>query len=292
MSAENTETVVQPNANLDPAAASASSPPNEGADGANGSETRDDKGKFRSPLQPRIDELTRDKHDARREAAYWRQRAEALEQAGKPAAEPPKKPEASEFDSYDAYVEALADWKADQKIDSKLKARDEQSAATRQAETRANNWDKSVAAAREKHADYDDVMSASDVPIANHVAELLLDSEAGATVALHLAKNADVAKRLNAMTSVAAARELGKIEAQLAVAAEPPANEEDNGAQPPAGGDKPLKDAVPAAKPKTSAAPAPAKTVGQNRSTKVPLEKMSMDDYVKTRTEQGARWAR
>ena len=41
---------------------------------------RDEKGQFKSPVQDRIDELTRARREAEREAAYWRQRATPAEE--------------------------------------------------------------------------------------------------------------------------------------------------------------------------------------------------------------------
>src|SRR3954469_9183752 len=46
---------------------------------------RDEKGKFKSPTQARIDELTRARREAEREAEYWKQRATPA-QSQEPAA--------------------------------------------------------------------------------------------------------------------------------------------------------------------------------------------------------------
>src|SRR2546423_213152 len=240
---------------------------------------RDDKGRFRNPDQPRIDELTRKVRETEREAAYRRARAEA---ATTPPEKPREKPTADKFDDYGAYVEALADWKADEKIRVALDARDKAAAETRQSETRTTNWQERQAEARKSIPDLDAVMEASDVPIAAHVASELLDSELGPQIAYHLAKHPDIAAKLNGLTPTAAAREIGRLEATLGTVSAP--------SEPVV--DAPAEPVPPAPKAKTTSAPPPVKPTGQGRSTSVDLAKASMDEYVAARKAQGASWAR
>lgn len=257
-------------------------------------------GKFRSPVQPRIDELTRDREDARREAAYWRTRAEAeAAERTKAAAAPAeiKKPVPDDFDDYGAYVEALTDWKAEVKVNEKLDTRERRTAEERQQHERVTNWATREEAARKAIPDYDEVMGrANSIPVAPHVVEQLLDADRGPEVAAHLARHPEIADKLNKMTPVQAAREIGKIEAKLPdpvasndaagddTTTEPNKGDDGKGTQPAAQQGKPPV--------KTTTAPAPAKTAGQSRSTTVPLEKMGMDEYVAARKAQGAQWAR
>jgi hypothetical protein len=250
----------------------AETPPAEAQD-------RESNGRFRNPVQPRIDELTRKVRENEREAAYWRARAEA---AAAPAKEPPKKPTPDQFDDYGAYVEALTDFKADEKVDAKLDARDKAAAERQQAQTRVTTWNERVIEARKSIPDYDAVMAASDVPIAEHVLDELRDSELGPQLAYHLDRNPAVAEKLNTMNPRQAAREIGRLEAKLlsTASASPDPVEVPKEAEPPA------------PKVKTTNAPPPVKPVGQGRSTAVDLSKASMDDYVKQRAAQGATWAR
>lgn len=244
---------------------------------------REANGKFRSPMQPRIDELTRQKHEARREADYWRQRAEA---AAKPPEAPPKEPTADQFDNYGDYVKALAKWEAKGVFEEQTKERDTRTAAEKQASARASNWVKNTDALKAELPDYHDVVSASEVPVTDVVKDLLLDSDAGPRIAYHLSKNPDVAEKLNAMTEREAAREIGRLEVKLAASA-PPASDEaaaEIEAQTPVAPTPPAR--------KTTSAPAPAKPVTAGRSTTPPLDKMSQADYEKTRKAQGASWAR
>jgi hypothetical protein len=273
------ETVSAPEAPVvEPAVANVSpdaSPP------ADATPDRDTNGRFRNPVQPRIDELTRKVRENEREALYWKTRAEA---AAAPPKEAPKKPTPADFDDYGAYVEALTDFKADEKVNTALDAREKAAAEKQEAKTRVTTWNERVTEARKTLPDYDAVMAASDVPVADHVLDELRDSELGPQLAYHLDKNPDVAEKLNNMNPRQAAREIGRLEAKLlsTVSASPDPEV-----------DAPQKDPEPVAPTiKTTKAPPPVKPVGQGRSTSVDLAKASMDDYVKTRAAQGASWAR
>ena len=264
----------------------------DGQQAADGSQpdNRDDKGRFRNPVQPRIDELTRAQREAQRERDYWRQRAEAAEQTANPPPPPPAKPTPDQFDTYDAFVEALTDWKADQKIDAKLSERDTRTKEQQQQEARVSSWTEREAAARQAIPDYDEVMAASNVPVTRAVEAELLDSPRGPELAVHLAKNPDVAERLNRLDARAVAREIALIEARLPTVSAPTPPTDDDDA-PPAPAAR-TSSAPPPQAPRTTSAPPPAKPTGSGRSATVPLEKMGMDDYVAKRKEMGASWAR
>lgn len=263
---------------VEPAAAA----PTETPAKPEGEVERGENGQFRKPVQPRIDELTRKHRESEREAAYWRTRAETREaQDSAKAAEPPPKPTADQFETYDAFVEALSEWKADGKVKAALAEHDKRTAAERQAEARKQTFQERQTAAKAKLADYDAVLSASDVRVADHVIAALNDSEREAELLYHLAKHPEIADRLNLLSPLGAARELGRIEEGLSAPVIPDPKEEPAEAEPPAIAPK-----------KTTAAPPPAKPLPSGRSTPVDLAKAGMDEYVKTRRSQGARWAR
>lgn len=240
---------------------------------------RDDKGRFRNPVQPRIDELTRKVRENEREAAFWRARAEAAE---KPPEKPAEKPTPDKFDDYGQYVEALTEFKADEKVKATLDARDKQTAEKRETETRQSTWQTRKAEAAKVIPDIDAVLSSSTVPVADHVQVELLDSEFGPQIAYHLDKHPELAEKLNAMSPTQAAREIGRLEATMVKPAPVAAAEEGTDPEP----------AAPVIEVKTTKAPPPVKPIGQGRSTAVDLSKASMDDYVKARVAQGASWAR
>jgi hypothetical protein len=250
---------------------------NQQQDNADNQQDRDEQGRFKKGVQPRIDELTRARREAEREAAYWRARATAgqtgQEQAQSPAPAASTKPTPDQFGDYGAYVEALTDWKTEQAL---LK-READHAKAQEAATKAKTWDERQGAARTAMPDYDEVVGGSDTPVAQHVIDAILESENGPGLVYHLAKNPDVAERLNGMSPLAAARELGKLEASLQKAATA-------GQGSAAAPQQQAKE--------VSKAPAPVKPLGQGRATPVDLSKSSMDDYIAQRKAQGATWAR
>jgi hypothetical protein len=236
----------------------------EQAQGNEGQQTeRDEKGRFKG-VQPRIDELTRARREAEREAAYWRQVAQGTQS---PAQAAPQRPVPENFEKYDEYIDALTDWKAEQAVAKRMEA----DSTRKVAETRAQTFQERQAQFRQQAPDYDEVVASSDAPLSNHVAEVLQDSDLGPQLAYHFAKNPDVLLRLNGMNPTAAAREIGRLEATLSA--------------------KPAAPAAPTKK--VSNTPAPAGTLGtQGRATTPALQNLSMDEYMKQRKAQGARWAR
>lgn len=167
-------------------------------------------------VQKRFDELTRKAHEAAREAAYWREQATKSQAPSTDAA----KPASDSFDSDADYFEALADWKAEQKVGEFRKQQQAEAlnkAEQTQTATRFELYQERVAASLEAIPDYAEVVGASDVPAAPHVLESILDSDSGPQLAYHLAKHPELAEQLNAMTPVQAAREIGRLEAQLAM---------------------------------------------------------------------------
>lgn len=231
----------------------------------------EDKGRARG-VQTRIDELTRSRREAEREAAYWKARVQgdpAQNPAQTPAAS--KAPEPSQFKTQEEYIDAVTDYKVEQKLAKK----DAEQTHVKQVTERAQSWQEKLVSARLETPDFDQVMNNADIAVATHVADLLLEADAGASIAYHLAQNPDKLNKINAMSPAKAAIELGKLEATLSKpASNDPAPE------------------VKAPEAKTSKAPPPAKTLGQGRSTTPALADLPMDDYVKQRKAQGASWAR
>ncbi len=228
---------------------------------------RDERGRFKPGVQERINELTRKRGEAERERDYWKQRAEST---NAPPAEAAKKPVLDDFKSADEYVEALADWKAQEKVKEAFAQRDQEAAKRAEQavqKTREQSWAERMEATRKTHTDIDEVIGSADVPITDAMREALLDSEKGPQLAYHLAKNPAEAARIAGLSATQAALALGRIEASLAAPA-------------------------PAQKP-VSKAPAPmgALNTATASGTKDPST-MSMDEYKAWRKTSGAWWAR
>lgn len=212
----------------------------------------------------RINELTKRAHEAEREAQHWREAAERkpAESAGKPSPD--------KFGSYDEYVEALAEWKTDQRVSESFKRRDaerSQAAQDRAADAREQAWQARQIEFRKSNPDYDSAFSSLAGKLPNHVVETIGDSDFGPHVVYHLAKHPETVKRINALPPLAAARELGRIEATLS------------------------NPAAPQFKP-ASKAPAPITPARSSAPAAVDLASANMDQYIAARRKQGATFRR
>lgn len=256
----------------------------QGAADPNGGENRDEKGRFKNPVQPRIDELTRKGREAERERDYWRTRAETAEKKPEAEAKETPKPKVEDFTDYGDFVEALTDWKADRRAEAIREDVRNERAAERGAETAKSTFEKSAVDARKALPDYDEVMAgAKSVRISDGVAAALRESDRQAELAYQLVKDPSIADRLSSLSPAKAAMEIARMEAALEpVSAEP--DPEEKQAEVPAKPVPPVR--------KTTSAPAPIKPLGKGASTQTDLSKLGMDDYVKRRAEQGAKWAR
>ncbi len=248
MSAQETvEPVVTETIPATPESAPEQTPTSEAVTESETGQERDEKGQFRPKkgVQDRIDELTREKHESAREAAYWR----GIAEANKPkpvetVTEDPAKPKPEQFQNYDEFTEALKDWKIEQ--------REQKRTERERAETTASTWNQRAQATRQTLPDFDAVLSSSTAPMTKAMAETIQDSEKGPEVAYHLAKNPAEAARIAQLSPFAAARELGKLEVSLS---------------------------APKVQ-KTTTAPTPPTPIGSGRSTEGDPGKMSMDDYI------------
>lgn len=212
------------------------------------------------------------------EREYWRQ--QALGNAKKPAQQDdqPKKsekrddakPDPKDFDDYDAYSEALTDWKVDQR----LKQRDEErqteakkSEFRKSQETKAARYEAGIVEAKKIHEDFDEVIEDYDGPLTLGMQQALIDSEIGPQVAYFLASNRKEAERIGKMTSlVEINRAIAKIEAKIEAQQEGKGNADDE--------------------PKTTKSPPPINPVkGSSKSKKDP-DDMSYEEYSKERAKR------
>lgn len=232
---------------------------------------RDAKGKFIKPVQPRIDELTREREDAKREAAYWRQRAEMVQQqheAAQAAPEAPQEPTLEQFPDYPTYVRALAQFEARQAAADVMREFQSDEREQTAAQQRQTAWEQRSEAARGVLPDFDAVVTNSRVQVAKHVGELLLESDVGPQLSYQMATDPTIADRLNRLSPMQAAKEIARMEDRLAGTSPPPSNP-----------------AVPVRR--TSAAAPPATPMNSGRNSPIDLEKASMEEYIVHR----AKWA-
>jgi hypothetical protein len=220
-----------------------------------------------NPVQKRINEITRARHEAeRRSNAEFMARQQAEQRVAQLEAErqewmrratQPKFEQYNDLERYQQAVEAHSQAQiAEQRKAFQEQAQRQQQNAAQEAFIQRQQ--RFVAEGAEKYPDFAEVVGNPAIPrladIHPAVTETVL--EEGPAVAYYLAKNPAEIYRLMALSSPASAiKEIGKIAAKLS--------------------------ATPA---KPSAAPAPAPTVGGNATVRRDLSDMPYEDYVKART--------
>lgn len=190
------------------------------SDGDDDATEQNSKRKGKNSAKKRINELTREKYEAIRREQELRREIEELRQKSSHQqieSQSGEKPTLEDY-NYDqaAYIEALAEWKANQVIQSReaqLKEKTEQEAVQ-------DNVAKFQQKCREYEAEVEDFVDvAINNPLAykysNAIVEAIRDSEIGPQMAYHLGSNLDETAKLLGMTPVKQAIELGKLEARL-----------------------------------------------------------------------------
>ena len=124
----------------------------------------------------------------------------------------PSATSADQFESPEAYAEAIAYQKAEELI-AKREAAKQQSQVLESYQEREE-------AARDKYDDFEQVAYNPKLPITNVMAETIQSSDIGPELAYYLGSNPKDAERISRMSPLSQAKEIGKIEAKLA--AEPP----------------------------------------------------------------------
>ena len=115
---------------------------------------------------------------------------------------------ADQFESPEAYAEALAYQKAEELL-AKREAAKQQSAVLESYQEREE-------AARDKYDDFEQVAYNPKLPITDVMAETIQSSDIGPELAYYLGSNPKDAERISRMSPLAQAKEIGKIEAKLA----------------------------------------------------------------------------
>ncbi len=216
--------------------------------------------KSKGGFQRRIDELTRQREEERREKERLLSLVERLSGSDRPKpqeAQPQvsSEPKREDFDDYEQYLEARAEFRAVKALDARLQQQEAQRAQQAQMteqQKQVATWNAKLAEARSKLPDFDDVTSA-DVPITQSMSSAIMDSDKGAEVAYYLAKNPAEAARIAALSPIGQVREIGKLEDRVAA--------------------KPVK---------PSSAPEPIKPVGARSSGSDPFsDKLPMDQWAK-----------
>lgn len=210
-------------------------------------------------VQKRIDRLTRDKYRLQAELEVARKPAPQSE----PKPQPPSsgEPKSDQFKSYEEYLEARAEWKAEQRVEKRLgelRENAQRQAGQAEQEKLQSQWEKRVSEALTTYDDFEEVALSPEVPISEPMMAAILRSPKGADVAYHLGKNHDLAAQIAALDPIGAAIRIGELAASLT---------------------------RPTPK-KTTGAPPPINPVGGRATTSTDPAQMSDAEFAKWRREQ------
>lgn len=228
------------------------------------------KPKKKSGFQRRIDKLNKKISAMAQELEL--QRMEALKQrAGgekpveaKPEKQSEGKPDKNDFESHDDYLEALADWKFEQRQE-RQRQESRESQVKSEFENKVSDLRKHSAEFSKTREDFNEVISdVDDVPMSLTVQNIILDAGAeGPALMYEIAKNRKEYERINALSPLAAAKEIGKIEARLQEAIKKPIEK------------------------KTTNTPTPITPIkAKGSAIEKPLGELDYEEYRKVRLEQ------
>lgn len=195
---------------------------------ATGKDEQKPKVKKKGGFQKRIEKLnarTQAEQAARlaaeRERDYYREMlakgGQKTETTSAPTIDTSAKPRAEDFKSEGEYLEALTDWKVDQRLKAKEADNAKASIQTEQQRMISAHAER-INAFKAKTPDFDEVIADADPLVAMSPAmeQMIVTSELGPEVLYHLCKNPAEANRIAKLRPIDAAKEIGKIELRLA----------------------------------------------------------------------------
>lgn len=164
------------------------------------------------PVKPkRPGGLTRKLMKAESKNAELEARIAQLEQPAQTAPQQPNgAPRLDQFQDYETYMRALIRWENHQETQE------------REVQTKVENYRKQQDAARQRYADYDDVINDYEGPINPSLSQAVIESDVGGDLSYYLGNNPDIIDRLNTMTPLQVGREIARIELQLEEKLNPP----------------------------------------------------------------------
>lgn len=176
--------------------------------------------------------------------------------------QPSGEPKPEQFKTYEEYIDKLTDWKLEQKLtkmqEKTAKQREEQA----QAEYESQAGEK-LRKGIDKYDDYEEVVESIPAEyITGPMVQAIAESDAADAISYYLGNNHKEAAAIAKMSPVQQVKAIDRLEAKLKAPA------------------------------KVSEAPTPANVVGKGKASQQPdPEKLSLDEYMKLRQKQGARWA-
>ena len=177
-------------------------------------------------LEKRLSKERRKREELKQERDVLRKLA--LERGEQPRNDPPAKPAESgepkreQFADYESFIEARAEWRAEQAVEKKLAKKEEEAktrTATEQQLKQAEEFKKRTKDSAKDLEDFDEVMAEAtdspDKPVSRLFADPINECENPAAVLYHLAKNPEEAERIASMGAAKQAREIWALEQKL-----------------------------------------------------------------------------
>lgn len=182
-----------------------------------------DERKQNPKLERRFSEITKQREEARQEAAREREaraaleaRLAALEQQKQPqqAVVADQEPQPSQFNDAFEYAKALAEYTADKRI-AEMKQEEAKAKEALERQKVIDQWTQKVQKAKADLPDFDDIVASSEVVVNDDIRDAILESDVGPQILYHLAENDEVAKKIAGLSPKQALREIGKLEARF-----------------------------------------------------------------------------
>ena len=225
-------------------------------------------------FQRRIDEVTKQRREAERRAQKLEEMlGEVIGQikAGTPPVEPPTEPPLSEFVptrprptreqfefDEDRYIDAVADWKYEQreaKANHERRQAQQQQTQVQIQKAVEERRVKTLQEGAQKYPDFDAVVRSMPAAVMNpEMALCVLQTRTPADIAYHLGKHPEEAERISRMAPIEKAIALGELQAAIL------ANQK-----------------------KTTSAPPPPNPIGGREPSPKSESQMSMDEWLKAR---------
>lgn len=143
-----------------------------------------------------------------REQRKWEREQTQRTQQQAPRSVPADLPPVDQFESVEAYAEALADRKAEERLQQREVQRQQQEVLSAYQEREEQ--------ARDKYEDFEQVAYNPNLRITNAMAEAIQYSDVGPDLAYYLGSNPKEADRISRLSPFVQAKEIGRIEAKLA----------------------------------------------------------------------------
>lgn len=196
------------------AAAASTDPQSQDPAATDAGETRRRSG---TPYSQRIGELTREKYELRSKIQELESRLHGAPSPTPDAPRTDQPPRLDAFESYEQWVEAVADYRAEKRFRDLQRQDEERQVQERErlaAVERRTTYETNVAKAEQRYSDYHDVTA--EMPVTPTMAAFLMGHDKGPDIAYYLGRSPDEAMRIALLDPVKQGYELARLEAKLA----------------------------------------------------------------------------